>query len=57
MRESRAHQLAKGHPSNGLKQAGGLMVNYLYDLDAVETNHEAYANHGKVAASQAVQSS
>jgi malonyl-CoA decarboxylase len=23
----------------GLKQACGLMVNYLYDLDQVETNH------------------
>lgn len=41
--------------ANGLKQAGGLMVNYLYDLDAIETNHEALANLGKIAASPAVQ--
>ena len=23
-----------------------LMVNYLYDLDDIEKNHEAYAEHG-----------
>ena len=38
----------------GLKQAHGLMVNYLYDLDDIEKNHEAYANHGVVTASSAV---
>ena len=26
----------------GMKQAGGLMVNYLYDLDVVEANHETF---------------
>ena len=26
-----------------LKQSYGLMVNYLYDLDYIERNHEAYA--------------
>jgi malonyl-CoA decarboxylase len=30
------------------------MVNYLYDLDHIETNHEAFANRGVVAASSAV---
>jgi hypothetical protein len=30
------------------------MVNYLYDLDAIERNHEAYAESGAVAASGAV---
>lgn len=39
---------------NGLRQAGGLMVNYLYDLDAIEDNHEAFANQGVIAASPAV---
>ena len=29
----------------------GLMVNYLYDLDHIEANHEAFANRGVVAAS------
>ena len=36
-----------------LKQSYGLMVNYLYDLDYIERNHEAYAQqHAVVAASQ-----
>ena len=26
----------------GMQQAGGLMVNYLYDLDVVEANHETF---------------
>lgn len=30
------------------------MVNYLYDLDEIEKNHEAFANQGEVAASAAV---
>ena len=38
----------------GLKQAHGLMVNYLYALDEIETNHEAFAEKGTVAASAAV---
>jgi malonyl-CoA decarboxylase len=28
----------------GLAQSAGVMVSYLYDLDKVEDNHEAYAN-------------
>jgi malonyl-CoA decarboxylase len=35
----------------GIKQAGGFMVNYLYDLDRIERNHERYANEGEVALS------
>ena len=38
----------------GLRQSLGLMVNYLYDLDHIEANHEAYANRGEIAASPAV---
>ena len=38
----------------GLRRSGGLMVNYLYDLDTIVDNHEAYANHGAVAASAGV---
>ncbi|GEO97643.1 malonyl-CoA decarboxylase [Methylobacterium haplocladii] len=38
----------------GLSQSYGLMVNYLYDLTAIEKNHETYANLGTVAASSAV---
>ncbi|TGD61669.1 hypothetical protein EYC08_17990 [Tabrizicola sp. WMC-M-20] len=32
-------------------ESWGVMVNYLYNLTAIETNHEAYANRGEVAAS------
>jgi malonyl-CoA decarboxylase len=32
-------------------ESWGVMVNYLYDLAAIETNHEAYANRGEIAAS------
>ena len=39
---------------NGLAQSAGFMVNYLYDLDAVERNHEAYANQGEIVASAAL---
>ena len=30
---------------NGISQSYGLMVNYLYDLDDIEKNHEAYAEN------------
>jgi malonyl-CoA decarboxylase len=30
------------------------MVNYRYDLDKIEENHEAYAGEGKVTASRKV---
>lgn len=36
------------------RQAHGMMVNYLYELDEIEQNHEAYATKGKVAASTSV---
>ncbi|MBP0462995.1 malonyl-CoA decarboxylase [Roseomonas sp. PWR1] len=32
---------------NGLRQAAGLMVNYLYDPDRIEENHELYVGEGK----------
>ena len=37
-----------------LQQSYGLMVNYLYDLDYIEQNHEAYAQHQAVVAAGAV---
>lgn len=37
--------------SKGMQQAHGLMVNYLYQLDRIEQNHEAYTrNHSVVCA-------
>ena len=38
----------------GLKESAGVMVNYLYDLDDIEKNHEAFANQNEVVASSAV---
>lgn len=40
----------------GLRLAYGIMVNYLYDLNHIEKNHEAYVNEGTVVASRAVRS-
>ena len=40
--------------AKGLRESAGLMVNYLYRLDDIEKNHEAFANQGEVAASSAV---
>jgi malonyl-CoA decarboxylase len=37
----------------GIKQSAGLMVNYLYDLDNVEDNHERFVN-GEIIYSRAV---
>ncbi len=39
----------------GIAQGCGLMVNYLYDLDEIEKNHEAYAEGHTVVASGVVQ--
>jgi malonyl-CoA decarboxylase len=38
----------------GLREAHGLMVNYLYKLDDIETNHEAFATRNEVVASREV---
>ncbi len=40
----------------GLARAAGIMVNYRYDLDRLEANHEAFAEERKVSASRAVRS-
>jgi malonyl-CoA decarboxylase len=39
----------------GLAQSFGLMVNYVYDLDQVERNHEEYVNRHRVVTSTAVE--
>ena len=38
----------------GLRESAGLMVNYLYDPDRIDQNHEDYAGEGKRNASTAV---
>ncbi len=40
--------------AKGLRESAGIMVNYLYRLDDIEENHEAFANNGEVVASSAV---
>jgi len=34
--------------SNGLKQSAGMMVNYRYEIDRVEENHEGFINQGEI---------
>jgi malonyl-CoA decarboxylase len=38
----------------GIRESAGIMVNYLYRLEDIEKNHEAYVNQDEVAASGAV---
>jgi malonyl-CoA decarboxylase len=52
-RLERVNYLANTAP-RGFKESYGLMVNYLYDLDRIEANHEAFVRHGTVAHSDAV---
>jgi malonyl-CoA decarboxylase len=52
-RVERLNWLADRSPK-GLQQSAGIMVNYLYRLAEVESNHEAYTGEARVAASSAV---
>jgi len=54
-RLERLNWLADGS-ERAINQAHGLMVNYLYDLEDIEKNHEAYAQQRVVVASKAVNS-
>lgn len=40
--------------AKGMRESYGLMVNYLYDLASIETNHEAFANRRPIAVSERV---
>lgn len=40
--------------AKGMRESAGLMVNYLYDPEAIEDNHEAYLGEGKRAMAPAV---
>ena len=42
--------------TKGLAQSAGMMVNYLYKLNDIEANHEAYRGEGKVTISSAIRS-
>ena len=52
-RLERINWLADTSP-RGVKQSAGLMVNYLYKLDDIEENHEAYARDGRVVVSDSL---
>jgi malonyl-CoA decarboxylase len=40
--------------AKGMRESAGIMVNYLYRLEDIEKNHEAYVNQDEIAASSAV---
>jgi malonyl-CoA decarboxylase len=40
--------------AKGLRESASIMVNYLYDLDEIEANHEAFVNNGEIVAASAV---
>jgi malonyl-CoA decarboxylase len=52
-RMERLNWLADLSPK-GLQQSAGIMINYLYRLPEIESNHEAYTGEGQVAASSAL---
>ncbi len=54
-RVERINWLADTSP-RGLQIAAGMMINYVYKLDEIEENHEAYTGEGRVTASGAVRS-
>ena len=39
---------------SGMRQSAGLMVNYLYKLEDIEANHEAYRGDGRITVAAAV---
>jgi malonyl-CoA decarboxylase len=41
--------------ARGIRESFGLMVNYLYDLDSIEANHEAYVRDGTIVRSEIVE--
>ena len=53
---ARLHRLhwAADLTPKGKQQSAGIMVNYLYDLDSIELNHDEYFDRGTIAASRDV---
>jgi malonyl-CoA decarboxylase len=52
-RLERVNFLADRSP-RAMRQSHGVMVNYLYKLDDIEANHEAFSERGEVVAAPAV---
>ncbi|NQV98149.1 MAG: malonyl-CoA decarboxylase [Rhodospirillales bacterium] len=40
--------------ANGIRQSCGMMINYLYNLDRIEDNHEAYSGGRRIKASSSL---
>lgn len=53
---ARLHRLhwAADLTPKGKQQSAGIMVNYLYDLDKIEINHEEYFDQGTIAVSKTI---
>lgn len=53
---ARLHRLhwAADLSDKGKQQSAGMMVNYLYDLDRIELNHEDYFDKGIISASKSI---
>ena len=53
---ARLHRLhwAADLSAKGKEQSAGMMVNYLYNLDRIEFNHEAYFDQGDIAVSRSI---
>lgn len=53
---ARLHRLhwAADLSTKGKQQSAGIMVNYLYDLDKIEINHEEYFDQGQIAVSKTI---
>ena len=53
---ARLHRLhwAADLAPKGKQQSAGIMVNYLYDLNKIEINHEAYFDQGEIAVSKTI---
>lgn len=41
--------------ARGMKQSGGIMANYVYELEGLQRNHEAYSRSGEIAVSRRVE--
>ena len=41
---------------NGLEGSAGMMLNYVYDVSEIESNHEAYTTDGRIMAASAIKS-
>ena len=40
---------------SGISQSAGIMVNYIYDLTSIESNHERYADQGEIVVSPLIE--